>query len=81
MIWPRCYSPYTVTEMFDLQTALILNAFQCQARLLELADREKEKDTGADDRSRRDQKEKDHKDYVESGIERLRRWERKISGK
>lgn len=67
--------------MFTYEAALILNRFQCLARMAELELAEEQQEPGAKDRAARDQKEKDRRAYVESGLKRIQDWERRQSGK
>lgn len=67
--------------MFSLETQILLNRFRCQAHLSELERAEKQQEPGAKDRDARDQKEKDRRAYVESGLKRIQDWERRQSGK
>lgn len=67
--------------MFSLETQILLNRFRCQAHLSDLERAEEQQEPGAKDRPARDQKEKDRRAYVESGLKRIQDWERRQSGK
>jgi hypothetical protein len=67
--------------MFNLETQILLNRFRCQVHLSELERAEKAEDAGAKDRAARDQKEKERREYVESGLKRIQDWERRVGGK
>ena len=66
--------------MFELQTLLILNRFQCTAQLAQLMDGQEEKDTGKEDRAGSDEKEKDRREYVEARLRKIKEWERRLRG-
>jgi hypothetical protein len=73
-------SPYTVTKMFGLEAALILNRFRCAAKLSELELAEKEKQPADKDSDAAAQKEKDREEYLRYRLRQIEEWERKING-
>jgi hypothetical protein len=67
--------------MFSLETQILLNRFHCQAQIGDSERAEEQEKSGAEDRARRAQREKDRAEYLEQGERRIRDWERRISGR